>query len=98
MLFGNYSTFACNTSNFHTIGCNLKAWNTIVANCAYYLFLGSRDLQGCQDIAKRMNVPLDKVLYKDRNEVFILSDFHRPLVDTVYDVRTHPRYDTIEND
>lgn len=74
------------------------ASNTIVANCAYYLFLGSRDLQGCQDIAKRMNVPLDKVLYKDRNEVFILSDFHRPLVDTVYDVRTHPRYNTIEND
>lgn len=75
-----------------------EASNTVIANCAYYLFLGSRDLTCCQEIAKRMNVPLDKVLYKARNEAFIISDFHRPLVDSVYDVRSHPRYGAIEND
>ena len=35
-----------------------EAYSTIVANCAYYLFLGSRDLTGCYEISKRMNVPL----------------------------------------
>jgi type IV secretion system protein VirD4 len=75
-----------------------EASSTVIANCAYYLFLGSRDLACCQDIAKRMNLPLDKVLYKARNEVFIISNFHRPIADTIYDVRTHPRYKSIEND
>ena len=75
-----------------------EAGNTVIANCAYYLFLGSRDLVCCQDIAKRMNLPLNKVLYKARSEVFIISDFGRPVVDTIYDVCTHPRYASIEND
>lgn len=75
-----------------------EACNTVIANCAYYLFLGSRDLSCCQDIAKRMNFPLDKVLYKSRNQVFIISDFQRPIADTIYDVRTHPHYASIEND
>lgn len=69
---------------------------TIVANCAYYLFLGSRDLDGCYDISKRMNVPLDRILYKDRDEVFILSGFQRPIVDKIYDICTHPDYDKLE--
>lgn len=72
--------------------------NTIIANCAYYLFLGSRDLHGCQDIAKRMNAPLDKVLYKSRDDVFILSNFSRPVIDTIYDVRTHPAYGELESE
>ena len=75
-----------------------EASNTIVANCAYYLFLGSRDLQGCQEISKRMNIPLDKVLYKSRDEVFILSSFNRPQADTIYDVRTHPNYSKLESE
>lgn len=75
-----------------------EASSTIVANCAYYLFLGSRDLQGCYEISKRMNIPLDKVLYKARDEVFILSNFNRPLVDTIYDVRTHPDYSKLESE
>ena len=75
-----------------------EASSTIVANCAYYLFLGSRDLQGCYEISKRMNIPLDKVLYKSRDEVFILSNFNRPLVDTIYDVRTHSDYSRLESE
>lgn len=75
-----------------------EASNTIVANCAYYLFLGSRDLQGCYEISKRMNIPLDKVLYKPRDEVFILSNFNRPLVDMIYDVRTHSAYNRLESE
>lgn len=74
------------------------ASSTIIANCAYYLFLGSRDLQGCQDIAKRMNVPLDRVLYKSRDDVFILSNFNRPITDVIYDVRTHPFYNKLESE
>lgn len=73
-----------------------EGYSTIIANCAYYLFLGSRDLTGCYEISKRMNVPLSRVLYKPRNEVFIFSNFDRPVVDTVYDVRNHPCYDKLE--
>ena len=62
---------------------------TIIANCGYYLFLGSNDLDCCQKIARRMNVPLDRVLYKQRNQVFVLSNFERPIVDTVYDLTAH---------
>lgn len=72
--------------------------NTIIANCAYYLFLGSRDLHCCQDIAKRMNAPLDKVLYKSREEVFILSNFNKPIVDRIYDVRNHTNYAKLESE
>ena len=75
-----------------------EAYSTIIANCAYYLFLGSRDLQGCYEISKRMNIPLDKVLYKSRDEVFILSNFNRPIVDTIYDVRTHSAYSKLESE
>ena len=75
-----------------------EAYSTIIANCAYYLFLGSRDLQGCYEISKRMNIPLDKVLYKSRDEVFILSNYNRPIVDTIYDVRTHSAYSKLESE
>ena len=67
-------------------------YRTIIANCAYYLFLGSRDLESCQEIAKRMNVPLDRVLYKPKDEVFILGGFCRPIVDAIYDIKQHPHY------
>ena len=45
-----------------------------------------------------MNVPLSRVLYKPREEVFIFSNFDRPVVDAVYDVRTHPCYDKLESE
>ena len=73
-------------------------YRTIIANCAYYLFLGSGDLESCQDIARRMNVPLDRVLYKPRNEMVILSGFQRPVVDAIYDVRQHPDYGQLESE
>lgn len=76
-------------------GCNAS---TIIANCAYYLFLGSCDLKCCQDIARRMNIPLDKVLYKPRDKVFVLSHFARPLVDEVYSLTKHPRYHKLSNE
>ena len=72
--------------------------HTIVSNCAWYLFLGSGDLQCCQEIAKRMNVPLDRVLYKARDEVFIIGNFSRPRVDTIYDLRMHEDYCKLENE
>ena len=73
-------------------------YRTIIANCAYYLFLGSRDLESCQEIAKRMNVPLDRVLYKPKEEMIVLGGFCRPAVDTVYDVRKHPHYCDLESE
>lgn len=72
--------------------------NTIVSNCAYYLFMGSRDLQGCYEISKRMNVPLDRVLYKPRNEMFIFSSFNKPLTDKIFDIRTHAEYGRLEHE
>lgn len=73
-------------------------YRTIIANCAYYLFLGTRDLESCQEIAKRMNVPLDRVLYKPRDEVFILGGFCRPIVDGIYDIRRHSQYCNLESE
>ncbi len=72
--------------------------DTIIANCAYYLFLGSRDLGGCLDISKRMNLPLNRILYKPRDEVLIIRNFEKPLVDRIYDVRSHPNYKELEHD
>ncbi len=65
---------------------------TIIANCAYYLFLGSRDLECCYEISRRMNVPLDRVLYKAKDELFILSDAQKPIVDQIYDLTSHKDY------
>lgn len=72
--------------------------NTITANCRYYLFLGSNDLKACQDVAQRMNAPLDKVLYKPRSQVIVLSNFERPITDMVYDLTSHPEYNSLENE
>ena len=78
----------------------LYGWNasTIIANCGYYIFLGSNDLGCCQKIARRLNVPLDKVLYKPRDQVFVLNNFERPIVDKVYDLTSHPEYSRLENE
>ncbi len=76
-------------------GCNAS---TIISNCAYYLFLGSNDLDCCQKIARRLNIPLDKVLYKPRDQVFVLSNFERPITDTVYDLTSHPEYNKLESE
>ena len=74
--------------------CVRRYWN----NWTYHLFLGSRGLTGCYEISKRMNVPLSRVLYKPREEVFIFSNFNRPVADAIYDVRTHPCYDKLESE
>lgn len=71
---------------------------TIISNCAYYLFLGSNDLECCQKIARRLNAPLDKVLYKPRDQVFVLNNFERPITDTVFNLTSHPEYSKLENE
>lgn len=72
--------------------------HTIISNCAYYLFLGSQDVETCSEVAKRLNYPLNKVLEKPRNEMYILGNFRRPIADAVYDVCTHPCYDKLTNE
>lgn len=72
--------------------------HTIVANCAHYLFMGSSDLHTCHAMAKRMNLPLDKVLYKPREEIFLLRSFSRPVVDNIFDIRSHKDYSKLEHE
>lgn len=72
------------------------SYNTIISNCIYYLFLGSSDIHACTEISKRMNLPLDKVLYKKQDEIFILKNFNKPIVDKIYDIQSHKDYGKIE--
>ena len=43
-----------------------------------------------------MNLPLDKVLYKKQDEIFILKNFNKPIVDKIYDIQSHKDYGKIE--
>lgn len=67
-------------------------YHTIMSNCTYYLFMSSGDLETCEIIARKMDKPLEDVMYKDNDTVFVLPRCQKPFEDYKYQPQFHPMY------
>lgn len=69
-----------------------ESYHTIMSNCIYYLFMSSGDLETCEIIARKMDKPLEDVMYKDNDTVFVLPRCQKPFEDYKYQPQFHPMY------
>lgn len=67
-------------------------YTSIVNSCNNVVFLGGSDLETCREMAERLNRPLDNVLYKDKNTIFVFRQGEKPIVTTPYNLKAHPYY------
>ena len=72
---------------------NYVDYTSIISSCNNIVFLGSNDIETCQDIAVRLNRPLQEVLYKNKSDIFVFQQGERkPIITKVYDLENHPKY------
>lgn len=74
----------------------LHSWPTIMAACKSYVFLGSNDLVTCKEISERLNRPLDEILYKQYDEVFLFTQGEKPQKCKRYDIKKDMNYHLIK--
>ncbi|MFR5875009.1 MAG: VirD4-like conjugal transfer protein, CD1115 family [Eubacterium sp.] len=74
------------------------SYHTIISNCAYYLFMSSGDLEACEIIARKMDKPLEDVMYKNNDTVFILPRCQKPFEDYKYLLQSHPMYKYLDGE
>ena len=67
-------------------------YTAIVNSCNNVVFLGGSDLETCQEMAQRLNRPLDNVLYKDMKTIFVFRQGEKPIVTKPYNLEAHPYY------
>ena len=90
---GRDISFSIILQSFGQLKKNYKDYTSIISSCNNLVFLGSNDIETCEDIARRLNRPLNEVLYKSKGEVFVFRQGERkPVITKVYDLKTHPRY------
>lgn len=68
------------------------AWPTIMAACQSYVFLGSNDLETCQNVSLRVNRPLDEILYKKYDELYVFTQGEKPRKAKRYDMKKNEQY------
>lgn len=71
------------------------SWATIMASCKNYVFLGSNDLDTCREISYRINRPLQEVLYKEFDDIYVFIQGKRPQICKRYDLKRHKLYEQI---
>lgn len=72
---------------------NYVDYTSIISSCNNLVFLGSNDIETCNDIAIRLNRPLQEVLYKNKSDIFVFQQGERkPTITKVYDLTKHPKY------
>jgi hypothetical protein len=72
---------------------NYVDYTSIISSCNNLVFLGSNDIETCNDIAIRLNRPLQEVLYKNKSDIFVFRQGERkPTITIVYDLTKHPKY------
>lgn len=70
-------------------------YSTILGSCASTLFLGSNDIETCEEFAKRLNKPLSDVLYKDYSSIFVFTQGEKPVHTQLYDLQRDENYKLI---
>ena len=72
-------------------------YTSIINSCNNVVFLGGSDLETCQEMAYRLNKPLENVLYKDMNTIFIFRQGEKPIITKTYNLKEHPNYQKLNN-
>jgi len=65
---------------------------TIINNCDTYVYMGGMDIETCDSISARMNVPLDEVMYMPLGQVCIMRRGRKPILTKRYDIIKDSRY------
>lgn len=94
---GRDISFSLILQSFGQLKKNYKDITSIISSCNNILFMGSNDLETCQNIAERLNRPLADVLYKDKGTVFVFQQGHKPISTKAYDLRSHRNYPLLKD-
>lgn len=94
---GRDISFSLILQSFGQLKKNYEDITSIISSCNNILFMGSNDLETCQNIAQRLNRPLSEVLYKDKSTVFVFQQGHKPITTKTYDIRTHRSYPLLDD-
>lgn len=68
---------------------------TILNNCDTYIYLGGMDLITCEHISKRVNLPLDEILYMPIGQEIIFRRGQKPIITQRYDILNNKLYQQI---
>lgn len=71
------------------------AATTIVNNCDRMLYLGGMDVTTCQDIAKRVDIPLTEVLNAPLECAYVIQRGSAPVIGTRYQTYEDPLYEEV---
>lgn len=69
-----------------------SAATTIINNCDTYVYMGGMDITTCQNISRRVNLPLNKVLSMPREQVIVFRRGSEPVVAKRYQTFQDPVY------
>ena len=72
-------------------------YTSIINSCNNVVFLGGSDLETCQEMAYRINKPLESVLYKDLQTIFVFRQGEKPIITKTYNLKAHPYYHKLNN-
>ena len=93
---GRDISFSLILQSFGQIKKNYVDYTSIISSCNNMVFLGSNDIETCNDIATRLNRPLADVLYKDQKTIFVFQQGgKKPIHTKVYDLTKHPLYNEL---
>lgn len=71
---------------------------TILDNCDSYVYLGGMNLRTCENISRRVNLPLEDILYLPIDRVIVFQRGKRPIITRRYKIYEDELYKATEAD
>ncbi|MCD8094554.1 MAG: type IV secretory system conjugative DNA transfer family protein [Ruminococcus sp.] len=68
---------------------------TIINNCDTYIYLGGMDLKTAENISRRLNAPLEDVLYMPIGQEIIFRRGQKPIITKRYDIKSNKVYQLV---
>ena len=68
---------------------------TIINNCDTYIYLGGMDLKTAENISRRLNAPLEDVLYMPIGQEIIFRRGQKPIITKRYDIKSNKLYQLV---
>ncbi len=95
---GRDISFSLILQSFGQLKKNYTDYTSIISSCNNLVFLGSNDIETCQDIATRLNKPLNEVLYKEQGTIFVFQQGKKkPFTTKTYNLKNHSLYSELSN-
>ncbi|MCM1299172.1 MAG: type IV secretory system conjugative DNA transfer family protein [Firmicutes bacterium] len=68
---------------------------TIINNCDTYVYMGGMDIHTAENVSKRLNAPLEDVLYMPVGRVAVFRRGQKPMITDRYKIEENPLYKRI---